>query len=81
MTVVHTYITSNKCYKQLFSLTTVRPRLGHHILVQSFNSSLKAGKLHHRVWYLSAPQWHNAFVETENTKCEMQLAVLELLQN
>ena len=41
----------------------VIPWFWHHMFVQEFNGSLKAGKLHHGVWDLPHPEWGEALVE------------------
>ena len=57
-------ITSSEGDNQLLSLGTISPRLGHDILVDSFDCALEAGELHHGVGDLSAPEWSQRFVET-----------------
>ena len=49
----------------LFTLGAVSAGLGHNIFVQHLDGALKAGKLHHSVGDLSAPQGDDALVETE----------------
>merc|ERR1719310_2136720 len=60
-------ITSSKGDHQLLGLVALSPGLGDNILIQSLNSSLEAGKLHHGVGDLSSPQRNQGLVETIDT--------------
>jgi len=63
----HTDISSNESNHELFRLRTLRPRLWHDVLVQRLHRPLKACKLHHSVWDLTTPQWHDTLVEPDSS--------------
>jgi len=56
-------VTSCECDHQLFGLVALSAGFGHDKLVEGLHSALKAGKLHHGVRDLSAPQRHQALVK------------------
>jgi len=60
-------VTGSKGDHQLFRLGAFITRLGDDILVEGFDGLLKAGKLHHGVGDLSAPQGHQTLVEAIHT--------------
>jgi len=77
---IQTDISSNERDNELFSLGAVSSRLGYHKLVQSFDSALKAGKLHHRVGDLTTPQRNKALVESEGSVNNITSNLLGLLK-
>lgn len=56
-------VTGGEGHHQLLTLGAIGTWLGHHILVQQLQRPLEAGELHHGVWDLAHPQWHQALVE------------------
>lgn len=56
-------ITSGEGDDQLFSLGALGARLGHDVSVQEFEGLFEAGELHHCVWDLTHPEWHETLVE------------------
>lgn len=56
-------VTCHEGDSQLLVLAALRLGLGDHILIQSFHGVLEAGKLHHGVGYLAAPQRLQTLVE------------------
>ena len=57
-------VTGSEGYDELLRFRALVPRLGHHELVESLNSSLEAGELHHGVGNLPSPQGHKGLVES-----------------
>merc|ERR1719145_574854 len=56
-------VASGEGDNQLFSLGALGPWLGDHVVVERHDGLLKAGKLHHGVGDLPAPQGHQGLVE------------------
>ena len=56
-------VASGEGDNQLFSLGALGPWLGDHVVVERNDGLLKAGKLHHGVGDLPAPQGHQGLVE------------------